>query len=196
MRLSHCRGGAGWLTFWYDVLGARAGLRLGCAIGFYPSFDGGLVDSLCKLGWRKVEFEMHAILPVGKCATPLKDLHAVLGFDRLDVRNHLRCHVGIGMTETHVPGTFLLSRLVGEADFPGARMVNKRVRLPVYVQRDAEGMKAWPGSAGDLPAVITVGVYRANMITVVEHDGGKSLPRLRRRWCDANLVGSEGHKSH
>src|SRR5207244_1167042 len=97
---------------------------------------------LGELRGRDIELEMHAILSCRPASTPLEDLYAVRGPDRLDVSDHLRGHVGIRLAGPHIFGTFGLGRLVGESDQSFAGMIVEWIGGPVDIERDAEGVEA------------------------------------------------------
>jgi hypothetical protein len=138
---------------------------------------------------------MHAVLSRRPTSAPLEDLYSLRRPNRLDVSDHLRRHIRIRFTESHIFSAFILRRFVGEPDLTVAGMIVEWIGSPVDVERDAEGVEAETGSTGDLAAVVTVCVLSAYVIAMMEHDCRQRLPGLCRRRRNADPVRPEGDQN-
>src|SRR5215813_11299879 len=118
-----------------------------------------MIDSRGEFFGSEIEFEMHAVLARTPTAAPFEDLHTVDCLDRVDIRDHLGSHVGVGEMKPNVQCALILGGLAREADRALPLMVDKRIGLPIDVERDSKRMKAASASTSNRAAVVAVGVF-------------------------------------
>ena len=71
-----------------------------------------------------------------------------------------------------------------------------RIRSPIDVERDPEGVQAGQFAAGDGTAVVAVGVERAHVVAVHAHHALEGPPGIRARGHDADAIAAEGYDVH